>query len=214
MTIHFDPEVVLALAPHPDDIELGMGATVKKLTDNGTQVIALVFSLAEASLPSGFAKEDIKNECLSALQHLGVQDSNIHFLDFPVRKFSSFRQEILEELITFSKAINPDVVFCPSIHDTHQDHNVIANEAVRAFRKTTVLGYELPWNTKQFDSSLSISLEDHHLVAKEESLCFYKSQANRPYFEPGLLRNHARMRATVAGVEYVEAFEMIRMLLR
>ncbi len=214
MSIQFNPDVVLALAPHPDDIELGMGGTVKKLTENGTQVITLIFSLAEASLPSGFSKEDIKNECSAALQHLGVQDRDIHFLDFPVRRFSSFRQEVLEELIRFSRNINLDVVFCPSIHDTHQDHNVVASEAVRAFRKTTVLGYELPWNTKQFDSSLNISLESHHLMAKEESLRFYKSQANRPYFEPGLLRNHARMRATVAGVEYVEAFELIRMLLR
>ena len=48
MSIQFNPDVVLALAPHPDDIELGMGGTVKKLTENGTQVITLIFSLAEA----------------------------------------------------------------------------------------------------------------------------------------------------------------------
>jgi LmbE family N-acetylglucosaminyl deacetylase len=214
MTIIFRPLSALALAPHPDDIELGMGGTISKLVEDGCHVVVVVFSSAEKSLPEGFTKENIKDECRSALESLGVERKEIYFEDFPVREFDKYRQEILELLVGLSRKYLPDVVFCPSLNDSHQDHHVLANESVRAFRKTTVLGYELPWNTKLFDSSLSIGLETRHMDAKEKSLEFYHSQRGRPYFESGLLRNHARMRATVAGLDFVESFELIRMLLR
>jgi LmbE family N-acetylglucosaminyl deacetylase len=214
MSIKFSPNSVLALAPHPDDIELGLGGTINKLIENGSEVNAVIFSLADKSLPAGFSIADIRAECVAALESLGLDKSRVNFYDFPVREFDSHRQEILEKLVQLSIQLKPEVVFCPSLNDTHQDHSVIANECVRAFRKTTVLGYELPWNTKQFDSSLSVSLQEHHIEAKEKSLGFYLSQQGRAYFESGLIKNHSRMRATVAGLEYVESFELIRMVLK
>jgi LmbE family N-acetylglucosaminyl deacetylase len=214
MTIDLRPQRVLALAPHPDDIELGMGGTIAMLIERGCDVHIEVFSLAEASLPLGYSKCDIQNECVCSLVSLGVSEQNIQFHDFPVRRFDENRQDILEGLIRSGQNLNPDIIFCPSLSDTHQDHSVVANESVRAFRKKTVLGYELPWNTKNFDSSLTVSLTEQHIDAKESALTKYKSQLGRPYFEPGLLKNHSRIRATVAGLEYAESFEMIRMVFK
>lgn len=213
MTINFTPKTVLALAPHPDDIELGMGGTLSKLIESGSLVTAVIFSTVDKSLPAGFSGNDIKKEAHEALQCLGVKENEIIFKNYPVREFEYHRQAILEDLVQFSKDLNPEVVFCPSLSDTHQDHNVIASESVRAFRKTTVLGYELPWNTRNFDTSLNVCLDERHLAAKENSLLCYRSQQTRPYFAPGLLKNHSRVRAIVSGVEYAESFELIRMLL-
>jgi LmbE family N-acetylglucosaminyl deacetylase len=214
MSVELNPRSVLALAPHPDDVELGMGGTISKLVENGSDIRVLVFSLADKSLPPGFSPDDIKAECLAALGKLGIKEGCVRFLNYPVREFSSYRQEILEDLVDLSRSYGPDLVFCPSLNDIHQDHGVIASESLRAFKKTTVLGYELPWNCKKFDSSLSISLEERHIDAKEASLQCYRSQAARPYFDKGLLKNHSRMRATVVGLEYAESFELIRMVLR
>ena len=44
----------------------------------------------------------------------------------------------------------PDVVFQPPHHDVHQDHQTIAQEGLRAFKRTTILGYEIPWNNFDF----------------------------------------------------------------
>ena len=40
----------------------------------------------------------------------------------------------------------------------HQDHETITKEAIRAFKKTSILGYELPWNHFNFSADLYINL--------------------------------------------------------
>ena len=70
--------------------------------------------------------------------------------DFDVRTFPERRQDILELLVALWEEWRPDVVFQPSLHDIHQDHQTIAQEGLRAFKRTTILGYEIPWNNFDF----------------------------------------------------------------
>ena len=208
------PTSVLAIAPHPDDIELGMGATINRFTQRGIPVRVVVLSSAEQSLPEGVTSEDIQKECIDALDVLGVPSSSISFFDFPVRRFDEHRQDILEILVSHDRTFECDLVFCPSLSDTHQDHEVIARECVRAFRKRTVLGYELPWNNRGFVPVLSFVVSEHDVDRKELALSKYRSQSNRTYFEPGLLKNLARLRASVTGYDFAESFEVIRMVVK
>ena len=89
-----------------------------------------------------------------------------------------------------------------------------ARECVRAFRKRTVLGYELPWNNRGFVPVLSFVVSEHDVDQKESALAKYRSQSNRTYFEPGLLKNLARLRASVTGYDFAESFEVIRMVVK
>lgn len=205
---------ILAIGPHPDDIELGMGATLSRFCRVGMQVQTIILSTAEQSLPSGFTAADIRNECLVALSTLGIESTNVKFYDFPVRHFSGLRQEILEVLVRVDQLFKPDLVFCPSLTDTHQDHKVVAEECQRAFRTRSLLGYELPWNNHGFLPTLSslVSVED--IDNKETALTAYRSQTGRTYFEPGLLKSMARLRATVTHSEFAESFEVIRAVIR
>jgi len=206
------PNSILAVAPHPDDIELGMGATIRKFVREGVSIDVVVLSSAEKSLPAGITATDIRRECIESLSVLGVPKANISFHDFPVRRFSENRQDLLELLVQLDRTNDYDLVFCPSLSDTHQDHEVVANECTRAFRKRTVIGYELPWNNRGFIPTFSVIVTEEDIDYKELSLSKYKSQYGRPYFEPGLLKNLARLRASVTGYEFVESFEVIRMV--
>ena len=38
----------------------------------------------------------------------------------------------------------------PSESDVHQDHQTIYNESIRAFKFSSILGYEMPWNNRFF----------------------------------------------------------------
>lgn len=212
--MNISPTSVLAIAPHPDDIELGMGATINRFTQSGIPVQVLVLSSAEQSLPSGVEPDDIRAECIRSLNILGVPAGSIAFYDFPVRRFNEFRQDILEILVTYDRTYECDLVFCPSLSDTHQDHEVLARECIRAFRKRTVLGYELPWNNRGFVPVLSFVVSEDEIDQKEKALSMYESQAHRTYFEPGLLKNLARLRASVTGYSFAEAFEVIRMVVK
>ena len=69
---------VLALGAHPDDLELGCGATLAKLMNAGAQVRAVMFSRGRVGAASGF---DRAAETRTALASLGVHDVHVH--DFP-----------------------------------------------------------------------------------------------------------------------------------
>ena len=128
---------VLVLSPHTDDGELGCGGTISKFVEMGKEVKLVAFSTAEKSLPDGFESDSTKKEMFRACNILGLKDENITVLDFEVRIFSKFRQEILDSLIKIRNDFNPHIVMIPSQKDTHQDHEVVTREALRAFKKTS-----------------------------------------------------------------------------
>ena len=149
----------LVLAPHTDDGEFGCGGTTARLLDAGADVRYVAFSIATRSLPQGFAPDTLAREVREATTALGIPEANLTVHDFDVRTFPVHRQEILELLIGIWNEWQPDVVFQPSLHDVHQDHQVIAAEGLRAFKRTTVLGYEIPWNNFDFSYGCYVALD-------------------------------------------------------
>ena len=201
---------VLVLAPHTDDGEIGAGGTISLLLEKGAEVHYAVFSLCEESVGEGFEKDVLRWEQLDAAASLGLPADNVFFFNFPVRRFPDHRQDILEELVRLNSALHPNLVLAPSLHDIHQDHSTIAEEALRAFKKTSILGYEEPWNNLTFDNQVFITLEERHIRAKEKAFSCYVSQKQRPYAEEGFFLSLARCRGVQIGRSYAEAFETVR----
>ena len=141
----------LVLAPHTDDGEFGCGGTMARLVEAGIDVRYVAFSIATKSLPEGFPPDTLAREVRGATAEIGIPEDNLIVQDFEVRAFPDHRQAILELLIALWEEWPPDAVFMPSLRDIHQDHQVIAQEGLRAFKRTTVLGYEIPWNNFNFD---------------------------------------------------------------
>ena len=206
--------VVLVLAPHTDDGELGLGGTINKLNVAGCEVHYVAFSAAEESIPEGFDQGQTKLEVRRATEALGVDSRNLEILSFKVRRFSDCRQEILDSMIKLRSSINPDLVFIPSSDDVHQDHQVIHREAIRAFKSRTILGYELIWNEFNFHSDLLISLKEEDVRAKVRALSKYETQAGRPYMSSDFIFGLARARGVQAGTVYAEAFEVIKCVIK
>jgi LmbE family N-acetylglucosaminyl deacetylase len=207
-----DPEKILVLAPHTDDGELGCGGTLAKFAAEGKEIYYAAFSICSKSLPPGLAPDTLKHECLNATGILGLQKPNITFLDFEVREFPDHRQDILEEIVRLNKRISPDLVFIPSSTDVHQDHGVIHTEALRAFKNCTLLGYELPWNHNQFNSTFFITLEPEYISKKIEALKAYHSQAHRNYMQEDFSRALAKVRGVQSNTQLAEAFEVYKMI--
>ncbi len=207
-----NPEKILVLAPHTDDGELGCGGMIAKYCAEGKEMYYAAFSLCKKSLPEGFPEDTLEKECREATQALGIDPSNLYFFDFEVREFDMNRQPILEELVKLNKTIQPDTVFIPSSSDNHQDHQLIHNEAIRAFKNCTVLGYELPWNHSSFRSTHFIRLSADDIHKKVRAIAAYRSQSHRNYMQEDFIRSLAKVRAVQCGGEYAEAFEVYRMI--
>ncbi len=204
----------LVIAPHTDDGEFGCGGTIARLIEEGTEVHYVALSIAEDSVPKGLPRDILATEVAEATRELGIDAEHLRVERFPVRRFPEFRQQILELLVDLNKRISPDLVFIPSSTDTHQDHQVVSQEGFRAFKRTTILGYEVPWNNLTFSTNAFFFLENLHLDAKLRSLRCYVSQLGREYVDEQFIRSLARTRGVQIGAEYAESFEVIRLVLR
>ena len=203
---------VLVLAPHTDDGEFGCGGTMARLADAGCDVRYVAFSIATRSLPEGFAPDTLAREVREATAELGIPEDRLTVHDFDVRTFPEHRQAILELLIELWNDFEPDVVFQPSHHDVHQDHQGIANEGLRAFKRTTILGYEIPWNNFDFSYGCYVALEQHHLERKVAAVEKYASQQHRRYANAEYIWNLAKVHGTNVNRAFAEVFQVYRIV--
>jgi N-acetylglucosamine malate deacetylase 1 len=201
---------VLVLAPHTDDGEFGCGGTLARLIEEGGEVVYVALSAAEKSVPPEFPDDVLRKEVRAATAVLGITEENLEIGQFEVRDFPAHRQEILDYLIRIRERVQPDLVFLPSAHDIHQDHYTVHREGLRAFKHTTMLGYEVPWNNLVFETTAFVRLEDRHVDKKVEAIGRYESQRGRQYASPESLRAQLRLRGTQAGCPWAETFQVIR----
>ncbi|HEY0679724.1 MAG TPA: PIG-L deacetylase family protein [Chitinophagaceae bacterium] len=204
---------ILILAPHTDDGELGCGGSIARYAEETPDVFYLAASTCRRSLPHDWPPDTLETEVRNATRILGVPEQNLLLLDYDVRRFKETRQQILEDLIRFRDDIQPDLVFVPSPTDIHQDHQVISEEGLRAFKNTSILGYEMPWNNVTFNTRAFIKLEKRHIDKKVEALQCYKSQLHRSYVNESFVHSLATVRGVQMGAQFAEAFEVVRYII-
>ncbi len=211
--MQFKDKKVIILAPHTDDGELGCGATIAKILEEGAQVHYVALSTAEESVPEGFPKNRLEIEVREATKKLGIPEENLFVLQHQVRKLNYVRQEILESLIEIRNKVKPDMVFLPSSKDIHQDHITVTQEGIRAFKFSTILGYELIWNNLSFSTDCFIRVTKEQVDKKIEALACYETQDGKNYMDPDFIRSLAKIRGTQIGSDFAEAFELIRWII-
>lgn len=203
---------VLALGAHTDDIELGCGAFLSRLHREGREIAVAAFSRAEDSLGPNMPPDTLENEFRRSMKHLGLTDS-VFVGRVPVRHFPEHRQAVLEELVRINRDFQPDLIITMNSHDSHQDHEVVHKESVRAFRGRTLLGYEIPWNQQQNVVSLFVEVTPEDVKRKVTMLDEYRSQVelNRPYVSSEFVRSAATFRGFQSRRPLAEAYEVITM---
>lgn len=207
-------KTILILAPHTDDGELACGATISKAIRLGADIHYVAFSSCGDSLPLGSEPDRLVKELHSATRVLGIPEENVYCLDYRVRHFEENRQQILDTMIQLSKTIKPDIILSPSVHDVHQDHVTIAKECLRAFKKNTILQYEVPWNNYTFDNQLFSCVDEIDVEKKIEAVKCYVSQRGRNYTSEEFLKGLLITHGVQVGHQYAEVFEIPRMIIQ
>ena len=119
----------LFIGPHPDDIEIGAGATIAKLSAAGKQIAFLIcmdgrFGLDYAppeTTPQQLA-EIRRTEAKASAAALGVHD--VFFLDLSDGGFYDY-DELIRGMASCISAWQPDILFAPDPHvnsECHIDH--------------------------------------------------------------------------------------------
>ena len=200
----------LFVGPHPDDVELGCGGSIAKYSKSNVNIYYLIISPAIEDPRN----KNILQEMENAAEILGLKRENIFVLKYPRRVLHDFRADIRQDLIRVVKEVEPDVIFTTTPDDLHQDHSVIGEEILRLFRERSVIGYEVIRSSINFAANFYIELTEEHIDRKIRALMEYKSQLDRYYFNPEVIRSLAKMRGAQVKAPYAEAFKAMRLVVR
>jgi Uncharacterized proteins, LmbE homologs len=203
--MRFSGHRVLFLGAHPDDIELGAGALIHRIAGSCELHCATLSENRKSSDLDGLLEQHRRS-----LTSLGVSPQNIRLERFETRRFFERRQEILDLFLSLKRELKPDIVFVHSPHDVHQDHNVMTSEALRAFRGTTLLGYEILRSSHGFVPELLVEVSSENVEGKISALTMYEVYRDKSYFKPDIVRASMLRNGELSELPFAEGFELLR----
>lgn len=194
---------VLAVGAHPDDIEIGCGATLLAHRARGDEISMLVMTGGESG-PQDRLSRIAEQEAAAAML-----DAALLWGRFADGQVPDDRRavQVVEDVVS---VVEPDIVYVHSPGDTHQDHRATATAVLSAARRLArVLLYESP-STTEFHPTLYVDVH-HHLAGKLELLRAHASQVRlNGLVDLDALEAQARYRGFRARITYAEAFEPSR----
>lgn len=213
---------VLVIAAHPDDQILGGGATFWKHVLSGDEIHCLILG---EGMTSRQGKDDdliFFGECTKkANEIIGFKETYWHKL--PDNKFDSIPLlDITQTVEVFMKTIEPDIVYTHHFGDLNIDHKLTFQAVMTACRPgcstaREIYCFETPSSTEwafdgNFKPNVFVEVDEIELGRKFGALKCYGTEI-REFPHPRSIRGlraRAEYWGQVAGVEYAEAFELVR----
>jgi N-acetylglucosamine malate deacetylase 1 len=196
---------VLAFGAHPDDLEVGAGGLLARLSEEGAEVTMVV-----VSIPG-------QTEQRKAEAHAGAEvidaDLFILFEDKPCRVEDIPMHELVRRMDSVVGDMRPDLVITHSAFDLHWDHGLVNRATVSALRRT-------PCDLLAFLSSPEMNAQARAvgqcfaditltIDTKLRAIAAHASQAPKLDLESS--RDLARAMGRISGYQYAEAYEALRM---
>lgn len=198
---------VCFIGAHPDDIEIGCGALIAHIA-NKTEVMCYTLSDNQKNP----LLTNVVNEHYASMETLGVPRDHVVLGNFETRRFPQARQEILEYLIDINRTFHPEIVFVHTKADVHQDHSTITEESLRAFRGTTVLGFDVIRSSYGFFPSFLVEVTESDVERKISALAQYHTYDSKYYFDPKVTRATLIRHGALAERPYAEGFDILRVI--
>lgn len=203
----FFGDTVCFIGAHPDDIELGCGALIADIVDQ-TNVICVTLSDNQKNP----LLTKLVDEYYDSMAILGVKKENALLHDFTTRRFQAARQEILEVMLDLKRKYHPEVVFVHTAQDIHQDHLTVTQEALRAFRGTTLLGFDVLRSSYGFFPHFLVEVSEQGVQKKIQALKAYQTYADKYYFDENIIHSTAIRHGALAERPYAEGFDILRIV--
>jgi len=198
------PLEILCLGCHSDDIEIGCGGTILRLTTEHPDWVFhwVVFSA------TGVRAEEARRAAPQFVAPSRLQGPiMMEFRDGFMPFFGAEIKTVFEEL---KQSVAPDLIFTHNRDDAHQDHRLISDLTWNTFRSHFILEYEIP----KYDGDmgrpgvfvpLSLEICERKIHAITET---FESQRGKHWFRPDVFFSLMRLRGMECNAPsgYAEAF--------
>lgn len=199
---------ILAIGPHPDDIEFGCGGTLWRYGRSGNELFLHILTDGRVGGDPAIRKQE-QERASKILEVKRVFWAGYH--DTELEDGRHLIQTIENVVLT----VNPDIVLVNSPEDSHQDHRTAAHATIAATRNVKeVLFYESP-TSMNFMPDIFVDITDI-LDEKVKLLELHASQVEKTNIENLKISEIAKAYATFRGVQgrvrFAEGFRGLRVL--
>ncbi len=225
---------ILVIAAHPDDEVLGLGGTILKKAMNGHKIFVVFLATGiTARYPNPEKQKDkikyeitnLKKESEKSAAILKIE--KIYFLDFPDNRLDTIpKMDITFKLKEIINVVKPEIVYTHHSGDYNWDHQITFDVTLMACRSNVgdhfpnqIYSYEVLSSTERsFQNNVNVfapnvfeNIKDT-IEQKKKALLCYKTEAHEyPHpRSPEAIEYLARKRGNEVGLEFAEAFQLIR----
>ena len=195
---------VLAFGAHPDDLEVGAGGLLARLSNEGAEITMVVVSIPN-NTEVRRAEAQKGADVIDADVHVLFEDRACRVEDIPMH-------ELVRRMDSVVGDIRPDLVITHSAFDLHWDHGLVNRATVSALRRT-------PCDLLAFLSSPEMNAQSraigqcfaditHSIDTKIAAIEAHASQVAKLDLESS--RDLARAMGRISGYQYAEAYEALR----
>lgn len=197
---------ILAIGPHPDDIELGCFGTMARYIKEGNEVSFLVLSKGEGGTDDSSRTDE-------ATKSAALIKARLFQENLPDR-FISEGPQTITVIEKYVEELKPDMIFIPTTTDTHQDHRATFNACMVACRTVReIYAYETPSTTRNFTPNFFVDITEF-IDLKVKAVKIHSSQGGKGYMADRAVKGLAEYRAfdILLNDRYVEGFDIIKVV--
>lgn len=227
-------ENILVIAAHPDDEVIGMGGTIAKKAIEGHDIFVVIFATGIAARYSNPNKQkdkieieinDLRKEAEKSVSILKIK--KIFFLDFSDNRLDTIpKMDITFKLKEIIEIVKPQIVYTHHFGDYNWDHRIAFDVSLMACRPNVgdvfpkqIYSYEVLSSTERsFQNNFNVftpnvfeNIKDTIELKKRALQCYRTELRKYPHpRSPEALEYLARKRGNEVGLEFAEAFQLIR----
>jgi N-acetylglucosamine malate deacetylase 1 len=201
---------VVAIGAHPDDVEIGMGGTIAKLTGKGYDVRIVIATLPDFIKTD--TKEGRKEEAYRSAKIMGCNPPEILDLSPDEIVFGRKFVTLIDKVIS---KYAPEAVFTQWIGDSHQDHKMLTNAVMAASRRIgNLFMYEttIPGGLTEhaFRPQLFVDISETIDIKTNALECFESQKIRGGHLWISAVLGRCAYRGYQANSSHAEAFEVVK----
>jgi LmbE family N-acetylglucosaminyl deacetylase len=201
---------VLAVGAHPDDLELGIGGTLARLSRSGARVVMAVLSIPN----------NLRSRRLEARRAAEILGCEVRFLT-PNRcsRVEDLKNHQLVGMIDgLVRELKPAAMFSHCLANLHTDHK-LAYEACMASQRLSYFDIFCYSPTSCHSVNIAFSPQAYidisdTIEAKMRAIRSHASQFEKRGLKTEHYREASNRTGRIVGVDYAEGLEVVRMKLK